>query len=114
MTCRWADEREPEQAREEGAAEAARDYEAGAAGDADGGGRGNNKRRRKSSAEQSGEDLFFAREALQGRLPKYVELLKFKVRARGFFFLVIGVASHGVNWPLSWSGTCCISPSTPI
>lgn len=28
---------------------------------------------------QDGEDTFFAREALQGRLPKYVELLKFKV-----------------------------------
>ena len=90
MTCRWDDEREPKQAREEGAAEAARDYEAGAAGD-DGGGRGTNKRRRKSDAEQSGEDLFFAREALQGRLPKYVELLKFKVREEGSCFLVIGV-----------------------
>ena len=30
---------------------------------------------------QDGEDTFFAREALQGRLPKYVELLKFKVGA---------------------------------
>ena len=28
---------------------------------------------------QDGEDTFFAREALQGHLPKYVELLKFKV-----------------------------------
>ena len=29
---------------------------------------------------QDGEDLFFTREALQGKLPKYVELLRFKVR----------------------------------
>ncbi len=31
-------------------------------------------------AEGAEEDLFFAREAGGGRLPKYVELLKFKVR----------------------------------
>ena len=41
------------------------------------------KKRRKGSrpGEEAadGEDLFWAREALQGRAPKYVELLKFKV-----------------------------------
>ena len=34
---------------------------------------------RHPACMQDGEDTFFAREALQGRLPKYVELLKFKV-----------------------------------
>ncbi len=34
---------------------------------------------------QDGEDLFFAREALQGKLPKYVELLKFKVNSHTLF-----------------------------
>lgn len=38
----------------------------------------------KLSFMQDGEDTFFAREALQGRLPKYVELLKFKVTAQLF------------------------------
>jgi hypothetical protein len=64
------------QAREEGAAEAARDVDAGA------GARGGGKKRRRQGAapgEEDGEDLFYAREALQGKLPKYVELLKFKV-----------------------------------
>jgi hypothetical protein len=35
---------------------------------------------------QGGEDLFFAREALQGKLPKYVELLKFKVPVSCLFY----------------------------
>ena len=39
---------------------------------------------RHSACMQDGEDTFFAREALQGRLPKYVELLKFKVH-QSFF-----------------------------
>lgn len=64
------------QAREEGAAEAAHDLDAGA------GGRSRGKKRQRRGAapgEEDGEDLFYAREALQGKLPKYVELLKFKV-----------------------------------
>ena len=64
------------QAREEGAAEAALDVDAGRGGSS-------SKKRRKGSrpGEEAadGEDLFWAREALQGRAPKYVELLKFKV-----------------------------------
>ncbi|BDA47226.1 probable protein RRP5 homolog [Coccomyxa sp. Obi] len=56
--------------REEGAAEAAREFAA------EGGAR---KRRKR----EDGEDLFFAREALQGKLPKYVELLRFKSLSKG-------------------------------
>ena len=65
---------------------------------------------------QDGEDLFFAREALQGKLPKYVELLKFKVSlwlcTKPFFVMMsravatVCKASSSISFgiiPLPWN-----------
>ncbi|CAL5224877.1 g7636 [Coccomyxa viridis] len=65
---------ERRQAREEGRNRAEREL---------GEGSRPSKKRKGSSIVEDGEDTFFAREALQGRLPKYVELLKFKALSVG-------------------------------
>ena len=61
---------------------------------------------------QDGEDTFFAREALQGRLPKYVELLKFKVGASSAAISIRALLASLVGLYVS-TFSACACPCSP-